>query len=106
MLQISSWVTGDVLLRKTIACAGDQDSHVDDETTQGGDGGLETWENILCGPDVRGQVLWERVDGEVLCGFGAFERWIDVECAIGVVGALESVDLAILQGFFTERPAS
>lgn len=105
MLEVALWVPGDVLLGKGIARPGDEHSDVDDQTAELRDGGLEPREDGGGRPDVGGQVLREGLLGELGRRGGALEGGLDVEGAVGVVGALEGVDLAVLQGLFAEGPA-
>lgn len=61
MLQVTFGISGDILLRKAITRTGDKDANIDDEATQGCNGGLEARENRLWRPDVGREVLGERV---------------------------------------------
>lgn len=105
MLQIPQRIAINLLLSKTIHGPSDKDGDVDDEATQSGERGLEPRQRTLGRPDVGGQVLGEGGLGECRRGFGALEGRVDVEGAVGVVGALEGVDLAVLEGLFAEGPA-
>ncbi|KAI6748109.1 hypothetical protein HG531_008651 [Fusarium graminearum] len=85
VLEVSSGVSWDILLSEAIACTSDENGYINDETAQRRHGGLEAWEYILWRPDVGGQILGEVISRELLGRLGAFERWVDVECAVGVV---------------------
>ena len=106
MLEVPLWVSLDLLLGESITGTGDEDGDVDDEAAEAGEGGLETGENGLGWPYVGGEILGESGRGEVCGGTGALQGRVDVEGAVCVVGALEGVDLAVLEGLLSERPAS
>ncbi|KAI9163144.1 FRG1-like family protein [Paramyrothecium foliicola] len=104
-LQVGLGVAGDVSLGVAVAGAGDEDGDVDDEAAQAGNGGAEAGQHRLGGPDVGREVLGECLGREVSGGLGALEAGVDVEGAVGVVGALEGVDLAVLERLLAQGPA-
>lgn len=105
MLQIPPGIPGNINLCEAVARAGDQHGHVDDEAAQVRDGGLEAGQDEGGRPDVGREVLGEGLGGEGGRGDGAVEGGGEVEGAVGVVGALEGVDLAVFEGFLAEGPA-
>jgi hypothetical protein len=105
VLEVPLWVSLDLVLGESIAGTGDEDGHVNDEAAEAGYGGLEAWEHGLGRPDVGGKILGKGGWGEVCGGTGALQGRVDVEGAVGIVGALEGVDLAVLEGLLAEGPA-
>lgn len=105
MLEVALWVAGDILLGKPVTGASDENGHVDDEATQTSQGRLESGESSLGRPNIGREVFGKCFLGELRGWLGALERGVDVEGAVGVVRALEGVDLAVFEGFLSKRPA-
>jgi hypothetical protein len=104
MLKIALGVSGDVLLGEAITSTSDKNSNINDETAQGRHGGLESRKDLLPRPDIGGKIFGKGVDGELRGWDGALEGRVDVEGTVGIVGALEGVDLAVLEGLLSEGP--
>lgn len=105
VLEVAGGVVGDLLLGEPVAGAGHEHGDVDDQAAEVLERLLEPREGGLAGPDVGGEVLGEVVGVELGRRRGAGQGWVDVEGAVGVEGALEGVDLAVLEGFLAEGPA-
>lgn len=102
MLQVRLRVAGDVGLGEAVAGAGDEHGDVDDEAAEARQRRAEAGQDGLGGPDVGGEVLGEGVGGEIRGGTGALKGGVEVEGAVGVVGALEGVDLAVFERLLAE----
>lgn len=105
VLEVALGVPLDLRLGVLVARARDEDCSVDDEPAQVLEAGLEAREEILRRPQVRREVLREGLLGELGRRPGAVKGRVDVEGAVGVVGALEGVYLAVLERLLAEGPA-
>lgn len=105
MLEVPLGIPLDLGLGVLVAGPRDEHRRVDDEAAEVLEAGPESREEVLRRPQVRGEVLREGLLGELGSRPGAVEGGVDVEGAVGVVGALEGVDLTVLEGFLAKRPA-
>lgn len=105
VLEVPLGVPLDLRLGVLVAGARDEHGRVDDEAAQVLEAGLEAREEVVGRPQVGREVLREGLLGELGRRPGAVKGRVDVEGAVGVVGALEGVDLAVLEGFLAEGPA-
>lgn len=105
MFEVALRISLDFLLSEAVAGLGDEDGDVDDEAAEARHGRLKPGEGRLGRPDVGREILREGLGGEVRGWSGALQGRVDVEGAVGVVAALEGVDLAVLEGFLAEGPA-
>jgi len=102
LLKIVRGVFRDLLDGEPVACAGDEGGHVDDQATELLECHLESGQGFGVGPEVGREVLGEVVGVELVGRDSARQGGVDVECAVGVEGALERVYLAVLERLLAE----
>lgn len=106
MLEVAGLVFWDLLLSIPVTCSGDENSGVDDETTEVFESLLEAGNSRIRRPKIRAQILGKVLGRELRCRFGTRQGGINVERTICVERAFICVDLAISECLLATRPAS
>lgn len=100
MLKVPSFVIRDMLLRIGVARSGDQDGSGDDQIAEFDKGLLKGRQSVCGRPDIGRGVFW-KVRVQLACILAKFliSDWVDI------VGSLQGVISAILEGLFAAGPA-